>query len=224
MNPNGAFRDDELVLRRQKVNGEWVESYFPRVGGRLRLAHEQNERLGIQTDVIRFDETCAVVKATVTTMKGTFCGFGTATVQRDQRLADSLLELAETRSIARGLRFSGYGVEFTSAEEISHVMPETESNGLRKEDKDPKPLSEPQENENKQETKQPVHPKNGGNGNGGRATGAQCRALYALSKKAKMCDEDLDSLLRPLNSTRFEDLTLSDASRLIQYFQTQIAA
>lgn len=222
MNPNGAFRDDELVLRKQKVNGEWLESYFPRVGGRLRLAHEQNERLGIQTEVIRFDETCAVVKATVTTMKGAFCGFGTATVQRDQRLADSLLELAETRSIARGLRFSGYGVEFTSAEEISHVMPETESTGVRNESKGSKPVFEQEEPQGKPETKAPAQPKNGSNGNGGKATGAQCRALYALSKKARMCDEDVDGLLRPLNATRFEDLSLSDASHLIQYLQTQV--
>ena len=139
MNASNGFRQDELVRRRQKINGEWVENYFPRVGGRLRLAHEQNDQLGIQTEVIRFDESCAVVKATVTTMKGIFCGFGTGTVQRDQRLADSLLELAETRSIARGLRFSGYGVEYTSAEEISHVMPDNESNGLRKQDKDARP-------------------------------------------------------------------------------------
>jgi hypothetical protein len=222
-NQNG-FREDELVLRKQKVNGEWVESCFPRVGGRLRLAHEQNDRLGIETEVIRFDENCAVVKATVTTMKGAFCGFGTASAQRDQRLADSLLELAETRSIARGLRFSGYGVEFTSAEEISHVTPETEQTGVLNEGKDQKPVFEQEESHGKPETKAPVQPKSGGNGNGSRCTGAQCRALYALSKKARMCDEDVEGLLRPLNVSRFEDLTLTDASRLIQYLQTQAAA
>ncbi len=221
MNVNGSFRDDELVLRRQKINGEWVESYFPKVGGRLRVAHEQNERLGIQTEVIRFDETCAVVKATVTTMKGSFCGFGTASAQRDQRLVDSLLELAETRSIARSLRFGGYGVEYVGAEEMSHVMPDTEPPAPSNESKDQKPVFGPEENRGKQESKAPVQPKNG---NGGKATGAQCRALYALSKKAKICDEDLDGLLRPLQADRFEDLTLSDASRLIQYFQTQVAA
>lgn len=224
MASQNGFREDELVLRKQKVNGEWVETLFPRVGGRLRLAHEQNDRLGIQTEVVRFDDTCAVVKATVTTMKGAFCGFGTASAQRDQRLADSLLELAETRSIARGLRFSGYGVEFTSAEEISHVTQETEQTGVRKEGKDQKPVFEQEESQNKPETKAPVQPKSGGNGNGNRCTGAQCRALYALSKKARMCDEDVEGLLRPLNASRFEDLTLSDASRLIQYFQTQVAA
>jgi hypothetical protein len=144
--------------------------------------------------------------------------------QRDQRLADSLLELAETRSIARGLRFSGYGVEFTSAEEISHVTLETEQTGVRDESKVQKPVFEQEESHGKPETKAPVQPRSGGNGNGSRCTGAQCRALYALSKKARMCDEDVEGLLRPLNASRFEDLTLSDASRLIRYFQTQVAA
>ena len=223
---NNGFRDDELVTRRQKVNGEWVETIFPRVGGRLRLAHEGSGKLSIQTEAVQFGESLAVVKATVTTDKGSFCGFGTASSQRDQRLADSLLELAETRSIARGLRFSGYGVEYTSAEEVSHVIPETEPTGVRNDSKEAKTAVEPQENRNKPETKAPVQPKTGnnGNGNGGKATGAQCRALYALSRKAQMGDEDLESVLRPLNANRFEDLSISDASRLIQYFQTQVAA
>jgi hypothetical protein len=223
---NNGFRDDELVTRRQKVNGEWVETVFPRVGGRLRLAHEGSGKLSIQTEVVQFGDSLAVVKATVTTDKGSFCGFGTASSQRDAKLADSLLELAETRSIARGLRFSGYGVEYTSAEEVSHVMPETEATGVQNEGKGVQPAPEPQENRNKPETKPPAQPKNGnnGNGNGGKATGAQCRALYALSRKAHMGDEDLESVLRPLNADRFEDLSMSDASRLIQYFQTQVAA
>ena len=221
---NNGFRDDELVTRRQKVNGEWVETVFPRVGGRLRLAHEGNGKLSIQTEVVQFDDAVAVVKATVSTEKGSFCGFGTASAQRDQRLADSLLELAETRSIARSLRFSGYGMEYTGAEEVSHVMPETEPSGVRKESKDRKPACEQKENQGKPETKPPTQGTNGGNGSGGKATGAQCRALYALSKKTQMGDEDLQNLLGPLNAGRFEDLTIADASRLIQYFQTQAAA
>lgn len=223
MSTNG-FLDHELVTRRQKVNGEWVETVFPRIGGRLRLAHEGNSKLSIQTEVVQFGETLAVVKATVNTDKGSFCGFGTASASRDQRLADSLLELAETRSIARSLRFGGYGVEYVGAEEVSHVIPESEPSVEQNEGKEEKPVVEQEENQNKPETKAPVQPKNSNNGTGGKATGAQCRALYALSKKAQMGDEDLDTLLRPLNAHRFEDLSLSDASRLIQYFQGQVAA
>jgi hypothetical protein len=58
----------------------------------------------------------------------------------------------------------------------------------------------------------------------GLATQAQCRALYALTKKARYTDEDVDQLLRPLEATRFQDLSREDASRLISYLQTEAAA
>ena len=44
-----------------------------------------------------------------------------ANSQRDAKLADSLVELAETRGIARALRFAGFGLEYCGAEEISHI-------------------------------------------------------------------------------------------------------
>jgi hypothetical protein len=110
-------------------------------------------------------------------------------------------------------------VEFTSAEEISHVTLETEQTGVRDESKVQKLVFDQQENQDKAETKAPAQSRNGG-----KATGAQCRALYALSKKAQMGDKDLEDLLRPLSAARFEDLCIADASRLIQYLQTQAAA
>src|SRR5271157_1742453 len=120
MNAN-AFREDELVTRKMKVNGEWQSRTFPVVGGRLRILHENNDHLGIKTEIIRLDTDFVVVKAAVESQRGKFNGTGTASGQRDAKLADSLVELAETRAIARALRFSGIGVEFTSAEEVSHV-------------------------------------------------------------------------------------------------------
>jgi hypothetical protein len=68
-----------------------------------------------------------VVKAAVESQRGKFNGTGTASGQRDAKLADSLVELAETRAIARALRFSGIGVEFTSFEEVAHVGSAAES-------------------------------------------------------------------------------------------------
>lgn len=221
MSANG-FRDDELVSRKIKVNGEWQTRIFPVVGGRLRLAHEQNENLSLETEMINWDGQYAVFKCSAITSKGRFVGYGTANSQRDARLAESLIELAETRSVARALRFAGFGLEFTSAEEISHAMSETDSPGVQNGSKDQKPVFEQEETQGKTETKAPAQPKSNGNGNGGRATSAQIRALHALSKKANMCGEDLDGLLRPLNATRFENLTLADASHLIQYLQTQV--
>ena len=127
MNGKSRFRDDELVTRKIKVNGEWQKRIFPVVGGRLRLAHEENESLSLATEMVQWDGQYAVFRCTAETQKGRFIGYGTANAQRDTRLSESLIELAETRSIARALRFAGYGVEFAGLEEVAHVPDQTES-------------------------------------------------------------------------------------------------
>ncbi|MEW6349726.1 MAG: hypothetical protein AB1646_11740 [Thermodesulfobacteriota bacterium] len=197
MNQNG-FREDEIVTRR--LNGQ--TRVFPVVGGRLRLAHEENDNLSLQTELVSWDGQYAVFRCTAKTIKGEFAGYGTANNQRDSRLSESLIELAETRSIARALRFAGYGLEYTGAEEVSHVPHgETERGRV------------------------------GDNGNGnakgftgcqnGRATQAQCRALHALTKRAQYAAEDVERLLTPLQVTRFEDLERESASELITHLQTE---
>lgn len=107
------FRKEEIV----KVQGKM----FPVVGGRLRLAHEENKSLSIETEVISFDLELAVVQALVKTEKGQYNGLGNASVKRDKVLANAILELAETRAIARALRFAGYGVEYTGFEEVENT-------------------------------------------------------------------------------------------------------
>src|SRR5271157_5212089 len=146
-NGNGQFLESELIHRKVKVGDEWQTRVFPVVGGRLRLAHEQNDSLSLQTEMVNWDGEYAVFKCCAVTSKGKYVGYGTANSQRDSRLAESLIEVAETRSIARALRFAGYGLEFCGAEEIAH-LPE---GGL-----------EPQRSVNKAPA--PVFP--GGNGNG----------------------------------------------------------
>ena len=117
------FRDDEIVIMSHwdKKEEKWVKSVYPKVGGRLRLAHEDNEQMSITTEIVRYDENIAVVRAVTTTSKGSFPGIGMASTERDHTIAPAILELAETRGIARSLRFAGYGVEYCSAEEISHL-------------------------------------------------------------------------------------------------------
>jgi hypothetical protein len=221
MATSNDFREDELVSLRTEFD---EEAQFPRVGGRLRLAHEANDKLSIQTEVIRMEDALSVVKATATTLKGDFCGFGTASVQRDARLADSLLELAETRSIARALRFAGFGVEFCSAEEVSH-LPLSEPATGKTPGKTLRVVTSDAETERKPETKVPVQAKHSGNGNnGGKATQAQCRALYALAKKAQLSSEEKTGILAPFNADRLEDLSIADASRLIQQLQSSASA
>jgi hypothetical protein len=131
MGTNG-FREDELITR--KVNGQ--TKVFPVVGGRLRLAHEENQNLNLQTEMVSWDGQYAIFKCSAVTNKGQFVGYGTANSQRDSRLAESLVELAETRSVAQALRFAGFGLEFTGAEEVSHV-PGSEPNGERSTNKEP---------------------------------------------------------------------------------------
>ncbi len=212
MNANG-FQEHELVSRKVKIGNEWQTRTFPVVGGRLRILHENNDNLSIQTEIIRLESDFAVVKAAVESHKGKFNGTGTASVQRDARLADSLVELAETRAIARALRFGGIGVEYTGAEEVSHV-PSIESEPEQTAGKESKPVFPEDSGNNKPETKST------GNGNG-RSSQAQCRALYALTKKARYGEEEIAKMLRPMNAPTFEDLTREDASRLISYLQTE---
>ncbi len=107
--PN-VFRAEELV----KVQGKT----YPVVGGRLRLAHDENKSLSIKTSVVQYNDESTVVQASVITEKGTFNGLGNASRKRDRVLSNAILELAETRAIARALRFAGYGVEYTGFEEV----------------------------------------------------------------------------------------------------------
>ena len=198
MNTN-VFRDDELISRKVKVGNEWVTRTFPVVGGRLRLAHEGNQKLSLQTELVNWTGDYAVVKCVAVTEKGQFVGYGTANNQRDARLAESLIELAETRSIARELRFAGFGMEFCGAEEVSHVT-DSEIPAATKDNGD-----------NRLES----GPPNGGTVKGesgkrivsGQATQAQVRALYALTKRNGYGEEQIEEMLQAMNASRFEDLS-----------------
>ncbi len=226
MNVN-AFREDELVTRKMKVNGEWESRTFPVVGGRLRILHENNDHLGIQTEIIRLEPGFVVVKAAVESQRGKFNGTGTASGQRDAKLADSLVELAETRAIARALRFGGIGVEYAGAEEVSHVAADSE-----KEQTGGKASASvfPEDNGNgKTEPKAtsgaPAETKSKPQPCGiGQATQAQCRALYALTKRANYQQSDIGEMLARFDVSRFEELSRESASQLIGNLQTQVAA
>jgi hypothetical protein len=226
MNANG-FREDELVSRRVKVNGEYQTRIFPIVGGRLRLAHEENQSLDLQTEMVNWDGQFAIFKCCAVTNKGQFVGYGTANSQRDAKLAESLIELAETRSVARALRFAGFGLEFTGAEEVSHVVA-ADSEREQSANKPPAPVFQEGNGNGKAESKPEdsaaanrSKPQNSGNG---KATTAQVRALFALTRKANYQDEDVQSLINPFNASRFEDLPREAASQLIGNLQIEVAA
>jgi hypothetical protein len=119
------FKAEELISKNGKS--------YPVVGGRLRIAHELNEKLSISTAMVSFESGVeAVVKAELQTEKGLFSAYGAASLAKDERLSESLLELAETRAIARALRFAGYGVEYTGSEEISSVEQASQPHQLKR--------------------------------------------------------------------------------------------
>jgi hypothetical protein len=243
-NGNGQFLESELVHRKVKVDNEWQTRTFPVVGGRLRLAHEQNDSLSLQTELVNWDGQYAVFKCCAVTGRGQYIGYGTANSQRDAKLAESLIELAETRSIARALRFAGYGLEFCGAEEIAH-LPEGDPEPQRTVGKAPAPVFDEGNGKDKREKSKPssdgIDPTTTGETRApsgaaaergskpqpcgiGLATQAQCRALFALTKRAKYQEADVGELLARFDVSSFEDLTRESASHLIGHLQTQVAA
>jgi hypothetical protein len=219
MGTNG-FREDELVSRKVKVGNEWQTRIFPIIGGRLRLAHEGNETLSLQTEMVNWDGQYAIFKCSAITNKGQFVGYGTANSQRDARLAESLVELAETRSIARALRFAGFGLEFTGAEEVSHVAA-TESETEQTTGKESKPAF-PEENQNNKPEAKPVNDKS--NGDGSKATQAQVRAIRNIAfNRNRMSEQDLVELITEYGVKDIPDLSRQAASDVIQSLQAQAA-
>ena len=212
MTMNTAFREDELISRKVKVGNEWVTRTFPVVGGRLRLAHEGNQRLSLQTELVNWTGDYAVIKCVAVTDKGQFFGYGTANNQRDARLAESLIELAETRSIARALRFAGFGMEFCGAEEVSHVT-DSEIPAATKDNGDNRPESGPPNGGTAETTPGTKIVR-------GQATQAQVRAILALTKRNGYGDEQIEEMLHSMKAARFEDLSRENASRLISNLQT----
>ena len=80
-NGDQLFRHEEIVVPThwdRKLDA-WVKTVHPKLGGRLRPAHEENGRLNNDTDVVRYDETIAVVKAVSATGKGTLMAINAPT-------------------------------------------------------------------------------------------------------------------------------------------------
>ena len=206
---NNQFREDEIVIMSHvdKRTGEVVTRPYPKVGGRLRLAHEENGSLNISTEIIRYEENVAVVQAQATTSKGTFNGLGMASLERDQQIAPAILELAETRAIARSLRFAGYGVEYCSAEEVSHL----ENGGLIEQDVKPSEESE-KTNEGESHDSQDA-----------RLTSKQLNYLRRLARDRRMTDKELLTKTMEAYKKQPEYLTKKEASELIDELLTQEA-
>jgi len=217
-NNGNQFRDDEIIILEQLRDGKMVKNIFPKIGGRLRLAHEENDQLSITTEIIRYNENLAVVKAVTSTNKGSFPGLGMASVERDHSIAPAILELAESRAIARSLRSAGYGSEYCSFEEISHI-----ENGSTK----PPATNEGKEGPPKEPPKTPAEgkPSNGGNGGNGDARISNKQLNYAvnLGRSLGLNSKDLDQESVKIFGVKMAYLTIKDASAFIDSLKSRSA-
>lgn len=180
-----TFKNEELV----KVQGKT----YPVVGGRLRLAHDENKSLSIETSVVQYGEEATVIQASVRTEKGTFTGLGNASVKRDRVLSNAILELAETRAIARALRFAGYGVEYTGFEEVG-------------DGKNPALEEQPPKEENQKKSEG--------------ATKAQISTIFSIAKNLNISNDELRDLIQDKTGKSFsKDLSKNDASQIINFLK-----
>ena len=236
---NQQFREDEIanIRRWDKERNEYTYSPFPKIAGRLRLAHEANETLSIETEIIRYDEKIAVVVAVSKTSKGSFKGIGMAGIERDAKLAHAILELAETRAIARSLRFAGYGIEYTSAEEMP--LAENGNGNCNGGNGHPNDNFPPKGNRNSDNQPNGGNgsnkPGNGGNSNGngshdpsvsddngsGRLSAKQFRYLQKLNAGIGKGNAELDKQCLAMFGTVAQFLSKGDASAMIEHLLAQ---
>jgi len=224
-NNGNQFREDEVIILDQLRDGKVVKNIFPKIGGRLRLAHEENDQLSIATEIIKYDETLAVVKAVTSTMKGSFPGLGMASVERDSSIAPAILELAETRAIARSLRFAGFGFEYCSFEEISHLQ-----NGCSAPPNDKPQTKPPQDGPKGGDAETRGNGGNGGDkggGNGGngdaRISNKQLNYIVTLGKGLKLNSKDLDQESVKTYGVKIAFLTTKQASAFIDTLKDRSA-
>ena len=236
---NQQFREDEIanIRRWDKERNEYIYNPFPKIGGRLRLAHEANEALSIETEIIRYDEQVAVVSAISRTAKGCFKGIGMSSVQRDEKIAPAILELAETRAIARALRFAGYGVEYCSAEEVSHLE-NGNAEGINGQQARRNQNDNPPGGGNRNSGSESQNPGNGngngrngngntppprsdGNGNGGNGNGRlsskQYQYIQRLNENFGRTSAGLNKKCLEMFGTVAQHLSKGDASRMIEH-------
>jgi hypothetical protein len=151
-------------------------------------------------------------------MKGNFPGLGMASIERDHSIAPAILDLAETRAIARSLRFAGYGVEYCSAEEISHLENGNSKAPATNEGKADLPKEPPK-------TPADGKPGNGGNGGNGdaRISNKQLNYIVTLGKGIKLNSKDLDQESVKTYGVKMAFLTTKQASAFIDTLKERSA-
>jgi hypothetical protein len=225
------FRQEEIItmVHWDKAIGKQVSRPYPKIGGRLRIAHENNDQLSISTQVISYDGQTAVVSAMTTTDKGSFSGVAMASVERDAKIAPAILELAESRAIARSLRFCGIGVEYCGAEEISHLSSGDNGDAIRDrqhgQNSIPQAAFEPVLVSPNTQTSQTPNSQNNGhndpsNSTGGRLSNKQLVYILRLGNGRGLTKKELDGHCINVFGVATDFITKKEASTLIDELNT----
>lgn len=107
--------ETKVDLSKYTVNVQGKD--FVTFSGLLALAHEKG-LTSIETELVNSDLTNPVIKATVKFGDKTFTGYGDANTSNvAKKVAGALIRMAETRSLARALRFA-CNVDMAAIEEL----------------------------------------------------------------------------------------------------------
>jgi len=216
-NDGNDFRENEIVRfsRWDTQENRWITTVFHKISGRLRLAHKENEKLSICTEIVRNDENIAIVSAKTVTSKGSFNGIGMASSERDKDIAPAILELAETRAIARSLRFAGYGIEYCSAEEVSHLRNQSSTADADKHSK--QPGQNPSDSSRESQLR---HTSKKDNGSNERLTTKQLNYILHLGKSRGLDTRDLEKQSIAETGVRLGNLNKKEATMLIDLMRS----
>jgi hypothetical protein len=118
------------------------------------------------------------------------------------------------------LRFAGYGVEYCSAEEVSHLQ----QNGGNAPPPDEKPQTKPpQEGPKGGDAEKPGSGGNGGGNGDARISNKQLSYIVTLGKSLKLNSKDLDAEAVKVFGVKMAYLTIKDASAFIDTLKERSA-
>ncbi len=115
-NDNENNKEDKQENKMVQINGK----EYVTVAERLEKLHCEHEKVGIQTEVLRFDDEIVLVKAILSIDDREFVGHAQEVIGSSEVNSTSALENAETSAVGRALAFAGLGVNgsIASADEI----------------------------------------------------------------------------------------------------------
>ncbi len=182
---------------------------FVLVNGLLDLAHQEGLS-SIQTELILpGTEVDGVItwlfKATVTTKKGTFTGYGDATAANVTRAMLTVLpRFAETRSLARALRFATN----VGAVALEEMGPDSLDDAPATVKREFTPVASPAANGPPADRRPPT--------SADRATDAQIRACYAIGRdQYNLSEQEVDEKATSLFGLPPSELSKRQASEFI---------